>query len=321
MDLARHVYAAAPLLGRFGGSLYFLHLVRVRTCAAIFPCFSTDAAGILSEASVRIYLPVWASLAVALLLTRAVPRVSSPELSSWVNKHDETPNVVFDAVLLGGASMLNGPLWSLRYEMLFSLLLPLYVILVPPIRRLWFPALAGLLLLIAVGNIIYSPLPVYMPMFGIGVLMASRREDLEKWGGKLRTSGWIAVVTASLFLLCSRWLLPQLPLEIFLASLGGALLIFAFVAWQPASTLGTRPLTRWLGLRSFSLYLVHEPILIALTFAMRSTDVLQMTLLTLPLSLLAAELFFRLVEQPSQRLAAAAGRIMDYRSHRKAKVG
>lgn len=263
---------------------------------------------------VRIYLPVWASLLFALLMAWTVPRVASPGFSSWINLHDEVPNVLADAFLLRGAGSLNSPLWSLQWEILFSLLLPLYIAAVLRIRRTWVPALVGLFLVISAGNMMYTALPIYMAMFGLGVLMAARRDVLEKWGRKLTFLGGAGLLVASIFLLCSRWLLPQLPLVIAMASIGGALLLFVFIAWQPTIALGNNSLVHWLGVRSFSLYLIHEPIIVSITFALRSSSPVQVALFAVPLSLLATEVFFRLVEQPSQRLAGVVGRTVTDRT-------
>jgi len=149
---------------------------------------------------------------------------------------------VVDAFLLRGAGSLNSPLWSLQWEMLFSLLLPLYVVLAMRFRRVWLPCLVGLLLLVAAGNIVYSALPVFMPMFGIGVLMAERRDVLERWGRALRFWGWAGLLGLSMVLVCSRWLFPQLPVVISLAAMGGALLLFAFIACKSAIALGNQSL-------------------------------------------------------------------------------
>lgn len=66
-----------------------------------------------------------------------------------------------------------------------------------------------------------------------------------------------------------------------------------------ADGLDSRPV-QWLGSRSFSLYLVHEPIVVTLTFAFGGRPAPWELLLTaLPASLLAAELFWRGVERPS----------------------
>jgi len=256
---------------------------------------------------IRIYLPVWASLVFALLMAWMIPRVANPDLSSWVNLHDEAPTVVADAFLLRGAGSLNSPLWSLQWEMQFSIVLPLYVVLALRFRRAWLPCLVGLFLLVAGGNIIYSPLPLFMPMFGIGVLMAERRDVLERWGLALKFWGWAGLLGLSMVLLCSRWLFPQLPGVISLAAIGGALLLFAFIACRSAISLGNNSLVQWLGTRSFSLYLVHEPIVVSVVFSLHATNPFQVLVIAMPFSLLVAEIFFRLVERPSRRLAGAAG--------------
>lgn len=259
---------------------------------------------------VRIYLPVWASLVIALLMAWTVPRTAGSELSYWVNLHDEPPHVLADAFLLRGAGLLNSPLWSLQWEMLFSLLLPIYVIGARKLGSYGPPGLLGIFILMAVGNLMRSPLLVYMSMFGVGVLMAAQREVLERWGRKIGPLAWLSLIAASITLLCSRWLFPQLPVAIAMAALGGALLIFAFLAWQPAISLGNGSLVRWLGMRSFSLYLIHEPIVVSVTFALRSNNAFLVAMLALPLSLLVTEAFFRLMERPSHRLAQAAGRVI-----------
>ncbi len=259
---------------------------------------------------VRIYLPVWASLIFALLMAWTFPRVASPKFSSWVNLHDEVPNVLVDAFLLRGAGSLNSPLWSLQWEMLFSLLLPLYVVAAVRMRRAWLVGLAGLFLIIALGNIVYIAIPVYLPMFGVGVLMAARRDVLERWGRKLGPAGWASLLVASMVLLCSQWLFPRIPVVIAMAAIGGSLLIFVFISWSPTITIGNSSLVHWFGIRSFSLYLVHEPIVVSVAYFLHATNPFYLALIAIPLSLLAAETFFRLVERPSHWLAGAAGRVV-----------
>lgn len=269
-----------------------------------------------SKRLIRIYLPVWASLMFALLLASITPRVASPSLSSWVNLHDQVPDLLRDMLLLGGVSSLNSPLWSLQWEMLFSLLLPLYLIVAIRVRRCWLLSIAGLLVVIALGNVLYTSLPVFMPMFGIGALMAVGRSDLDRWGRHLGSRGWVFMLVAAVPLLCARWLYPQLPVVIALATVGGALVLFAFTAWRPTIRLGNRRVLRWLGLRSFSLYLVHEPIILSVTYAFRSSDPVLVGLFALPLSLATAEIFFRLVERPSHRFAGVVGRALGRRPNR-----
>ena len=273
-----------------------------------------------SKRLVRIYLPVWGSIIFALLMGWAFPRLAGPDYSSWLNLHDEAPNVITDALLLWGAGQLNSPLWSLQWEMIFSLLLPLYWVAAAFFRRAWPLAVCVLVLLIAAAELSHEAGLEFLPMFGIGALMAAAREELERWALKLRRRGWLALVVTSLVLICSHWLFPQLPVPISAATIGGALLVFIFIGCKTAITLGNKSSIHWLGVRSFSLYLVHEPIIVSVAFSLHATNPFLVGLFALPLSLLAAEVFFRLVERPSHRLARLAGRAVTNRGRRQEEV-
>lgn len=269
---------------------------------------------------VRIYLPVWASLVIALLFAWIVPRTGSPDLSAWLLIHDQSPNVFADAALIGGADALNSPLWSLQWEMLFSITLPLYVVLALRIRNAWLPCFLTLFSLIAVGTVTYIPAIVYMSMFGIGVLLAARKVSLEQFGRSLSRVQWTGIFASSLLLLSSRWLFPQLPTVICMACIGGTLLVFAFVACPPVVKAGNQRVLQWLGARSFSLYLVHEPIVVSIGYASHITNPFLVAVLAIPLSLVATEIFFRLVERPSLLLAKRVGRLVGSIVARKADL-
>jgi peptidoglycan/LPS O-acetylase OafA/YrhL len=86
--------------------------------------------------------------------------------------------------------------------------------------------------------------------------------------------------------------------------LGSALLIV--LAQQPGRLRATlrRPGAVWLGRVSFSLYLIHVPVLLTAWHLLhRHAPAGLIVLIGIALSLLAAPLFFRLIEQPSRRLA------------------
>lgn len=259
---------------------------------------------------IRIYLPVWASLIFALGATWAFPRIAAPELSPWVNEHAEAPDVLRDALLLLGTGNLNSPLWSLQWEMFFSLLLPLYVVAALRCRRGWLVGLAGLVILIGAAQQLRMITLVCLPIFGIGVLMALRLDTLQKWAVKMGRWEWMGLVLLSIVLLCSRWMLPQSLVGVATVTTGGALLLFAFIGCRAAINLGNNSLVHWLGTRSFSLYLVHEPIVLSVVFSLQATNPFQVAACAVPASLVGAEIFFRLVERPSHRLAHLAGRVV-----------
>ena len=65
---------------------------------------------------------------------------------------------------------------------------------------------------------------------------------------------------------------------------------------------------RWAGSRSFSLYLVHEPIVVASAFALGGTaSVALLAAIAVPVSLVAADGFFRVAERPIHRWSRAFG--------------
>ncbi|WP_066293164.1 acyltransferase family protein [Arthrobacter sp. B6] len=270
-----------------------------------------------AKRAIRIYLPVWASLIFALVMSWLVPRVASPEHSSWINLHDESPNPLADAVLLQGTGSLNSPLWSLQWEMLFSLLLPLYVLTSLRFKRFWLLGVLGLVLLIGAADLMDMDGLVFLPMFGIGAMMAMRRQLLEKWAARLGRPAWLGLVVTAILLLSSNWLVPQFPATIAGSTLGGAVLLFIVIGCKAVITIGNCPPIQWLGIRSFSLYLVHEPIVVTVAMGMRISDPLQVALVAVPCSFATAAAFYWLVEQPSQQLAASLAKAITARAGRR----
>ena len=269
---------------------------------------------------VRLYLPVWASLALAVLWTVLVPRTPDPGRSDWYNDHvpvQPMSEVLQDAVLLSRPGWINSPLWSLQWEVLFSLLLPLYLICATVARR---QLLAGGVLLLAVLTVVqvYSWALLLLGVFAVGVLLAYGQDQLQQLADRLDAvrAGWTVVVTLTVVLLTNQALLkPHDPLPLpdpvgrALQLLGCALLVFMALHWRPFERALSRPAAQYVGKRSFSLYLVHEPLLVSLVVLLPSASVGVLLALTLPLSLLLAHVFYAVVERPSMRLAARAGQL------------
>lgn len=260
-----------------------------------------------AKRAIRIYLPVWASVVLALISVWVVPRFAAPELSNWLNAHADEPNIVRDLLLLLGTGQLNSPLWSLQWELIFTLLLPIYLLGAVCFRRAWLLGVLLLAVFIGVAEGIGSAAPVFLPMFGIGVLMAARQDLLNDWAARMPVIGWHIVLTVSMFLLLTPWLFPGQSGTMGSAAIGGGLMVFTFLGCKAAVTMGSAPLLQWLGTRSFSLYLIHEPVVVSVAFAFHTSNALQVVVVAVPLSLLGSELFFRGVERPSLLLARGAG--------------
>jgi peptidoglycan/LPS O-acetylase OafA/YrhL len=317
------VYSPLHVLWQGPAAVYLFFVLSgyVLTLPALRASFCWSA--YLPSRLVRLYLPTAAAVLLAVLVYALVPHEARPGASWWVNRHDldVTPAwVAKDMLLVLGTNSLNSPLWSLRWEVLFSLLLPLFVFLARRVGRAWPVALVGLLVLCWVGGRTsgHGGALYYLPMFALGAVLAAQRRLVGPWwerrvGG--RRTGRVLLVVGVL-LLSTHWMMIGVGVTTswvrtagVVLELAGALLLVMTAIWSPAACRPLEhPVARWLGSRSFSLYLVHEPLAVAISMLLPLDDQLLTPLLTVPLALLVAEGFFRLVERPSHRLARGVSR-------------
>ncbi len=285
--------------------------------------------------TLRLYVPVWAAIALALALAIAVPRDPSAA-STWLASHRDptAASVAKDAVLLLGTSNLNSPLWSLTWEVWFSLLLPglWWLFGVVAVRR-WWPgavvvclAVSGLSDLPVVHEIL--PLPFvttgllqYLPVFAIGMIFAMIFTEARNLYARLSTGARSAAWTVVLGLLVGPSMFapftdsPPLIRGLFweLSLLGAAgLVVLAAVSPRAQRGLSSRPVM-FFGTRSFSLYLVHEPIIIAAALLVGAAGWWPW-LGTLPLVLavivVVTMAFYAWVEKPSIVISRSVGRML-----------
>jgi peptidoglycan/LPS O-acetylase OafA/YrhL len=259
---------------------------------------------------VRLYLPLWAGLAFSVLCVAAVPR--TPVAGRWLGAHAgglSVERVRRSAEVLLGATRINTAFWSLRWEIVFSLLLPLFLAYGRWARRWWAVKIVPLLGLVAVAG--DSQALRYLPVFGVGVCLAAGRHDLARLAGRVPRRAWWAVLAGVLLLANAAWTRPGAVdprAAVALSVLGAAGVVALFVAWPEARALGERPAVQWLGAVSFSLYLVHEPVVVSVAYLLGGAANAGWTLLlALPASLLVAAAFHRAVETPATALSRTLG--------------
>jgi peptidoglycan/LPS O-acetylase OafA/YrhL len=271
--------------------------------------------GYFPKRLVRLYLPVLAAVALAAGWALLVPRSSAAGASWWLNAHDVplTARAAADdagLILRHGPGYLDGPLWSLRWEVYFSLLLPVYVWAAPRVRPL--TGVTGLLATVAVGSATGHPTLVYLPIFGLGAILAVHRDRLHQLTRRWWRAAAVPAAAAALALLLARWWAPAGRaatgatggLLDAATALGAALVVACFLCLPGVRRGAERPAVQWLGKRSFSLYLVHEPIVVSLALLLgRGSQGALLLPLALPASLLAAHLFYLAVEAPAHRFA------------------
>ena len=286
----------------------------------------------------RLYLPVWGALGFAVLLLGTSSRILPPEMALWVRSQSRgltVGDVIRDATLLGSPGRTFNTLWSLEWEVVFSLVLPAVAVVARRTTSVrWtvlVPFLAGFVLLGTRFGVLFV---VYLSVFLFGVALAWRADDVTDLCRRLTPAGWSAAVVVALILCLCKWLIVGLPVfdplvrhvrafrsMTTLMTVMGATM-FVVVAWccPLAQRQLSRPVTTWLGSRSFSLYLVHGPVVVAVARVERGWSPVA-AVVAVAVSLVASEVFFRAIEQPSMGFARRYGSAFGGRRGRSVEAG
>lgn len=279
---------------------------------------------------VRLYLPVWGAVAFAGITLLLVTRHRVAGATWWINDLNRgAPGLggfLRDVLLVDKPGATNVVLWSLKWEVAFSLLLPAYILFGRVLRRAWPVKLALIFALIIVGARRDIGALTYLPMFALGTMMAFELGGLERIGAAIerrRHSGfsWGLLTAASAVLLSSYWLVfavasswsgvaRLVAASRALAVLGACLALFVALQWPAARGVLERPMSQWVGVRSFSLYLVHEPVIVSVALALGAgtLDLALLSVVAVPLVLVATAGFYHVVERPSHALSQFVGR-------------
>lgn len=262
---------------------------------------------------VRLYVPVAAAVLLAAGTISLVPRDGMSE-SAWIAARPSSFTahaLIADMTLLDGVSRTVSPLWSLQWEVIFSLSLPVYLYLARVFKAR--TQISCSILLSTLGVAIDLPLLTYLPMFAIGVALGTNWETVATLGvriSELRFSNalWAGIAVVAVCLTTTRWTLGTILspdaaelLSTPMSLLGVTIVLCVSVGWRPVTSILQSAPFRLLGLLSFSLYLIHEPIVIATSYLFDDPK------LSIPIgfgvSLLAAYGFFHLIERPTQKLS------------------
>lgn len=266
---------------------------------------------------VRLYPPYAAALILAAILQASFGAILPRDVTTWIANANWTDpldawTAADYAFMIGDRISLNNPVWSLAYEMRISLILPLLLL---PTRRLGprlgpLGSLATGLALLATYLILRGRgsheatgalglTALYASMFLLGALMAGQRDRLRAVRAEALP---VILVLLAAVIFWRTW-------QDEFTTAAAAALIAAVLIPGPVARFCALGVVRFLGRISYSLYLIHMPILLtmlALLHGIVSLPVL--AALIPPVAILVACLFHAAIEAPSQRLSRRIGR-------------
>ena len=271
---------------------------------------------------IRLAVPVLASVILAWILLSIFPTATVDlgkvlnEPSRWLTYtyQGEIPPLYIAVMeglvtnFLSGESLFNNVLWTMRIELIGSFLI---------FGIYWLSAGKARMLILAFTGIVIFVLiePAYLA-FVLGALIheANIRGLLIKSGNFLPYlifAGGIILGSPGLGT-AERWGLPDVPWRLTIGNPHGLIAVFAaallIIAIISSSRLGryfSTHLCQWLGRISFSLYLVHVPLLytlVAATYVNIESNLYVMATAYFCITLSLAHVFTIFVDEPALRL-------------------
>jgi len=267
----------------------------------------------------RLYPPFAVAIIGSALLWIAVEPRLLPGVSLWFNDGNWQPKPTA-MIVLAHLAMTNNKhfqgldvvMWSLVHEARISIIFPF---IATAVSRQWILALLAAFIIAEVSRnaatgssfeMWYNPADTlqFLALFVIGAVMAlhatSIRLKLSSLSTVQKTIIWIAALTALVASTSSSS-------YSILAQGGAASVVALSYADARAERFLSSKLPAWLGKISYSLYLVHLPVLFTLVHVLWGRlPIITILALGVASSLLIADMMYRFVELPSMRI----GRIL-----------
>jgi len=257
----------------------------------------------------RVFIPFAATILVIAMALHIAPLQQNPLASNWFNNNiTSLDNVsLTDHLLMTGFDMkLNPVMWSLVHEIRISAFL---LVIFMAIRR--FGALGTTLcsLLLSViftlgmsdsANGSWQSTAHFLWMFSVGAALSFHRETIKCFISCVRGDLVVALWLFAFGLLAIPF--DRVWSDFLIGSGAVLLIVLSLRAGMVVSVLNSR-IPIWLGRVSYSLYLIHWPML----FFVVSNDAMPLWA-ALTLTLITAEITHRTVESPAHKLGIFIGK-------------
>jgi peptidoglycan/LPS O-acetylase OafA/YrhL len=326
-------YIALPLNmgGRFAVILFFV-LSGFVLALPYFAGTNSAYAPYLVRRFCRLYPPFAFAVLVSALLCHLLGGPSLPMVSDWLKQPWSSPVtsvVVVSHLLMVGIGWdrsigLDGSIWSLIIEMRVSIMFPLLVLYV---RRFGWSGVAAALVAsfvctnarVALGevNALVAESPIgallltghFVALFLLGVIVAARLDQIKELFCRVSPKLHGVVFIGMVFI----WMMLAYYMKERTAHLGGYADVFCgvftmyliglCVTFPKVSAKLSGRVCLWLGDISYSLYLIHLPVLLAVVYLLNGRMSLGgMFAVAFPAMLLAGHVMHHLIELPSMKL-------------------
>lgn len=279
----------------------------------------------------RIYTPYIAAIGLAILCRELFYSGKVAGLTNWFNGSwgsEVDAGLVTNHLLLIGtfSSNLNNIVWSLVHEMRISLVFPFIMFLL--VRVNWKIGIAfGIMLSGAAvvyssvtnvsfaGTELYSTIH-YCAMFVFGALLAKYRDEIRKKIVTLSSRNKIMLFFIGIILyvyahpsfivnIIFQGIKPfyRTVLDSWFVSLGASILIIFAISSSPFSKILKNKFVNYIGKISYSLYLIHLPILLSCVHLFHHTIPLwAICLIGVSLTLACSSMMYYLIEKPAIKL-------------------
>jgi peptidoglycan/LPS O-acetylase OafA/YrhL len=262
----------------------------------------------------RIYIPFVVALALSALGCRIFYGIHLP-LTSFYNGTWQMPltaSLFAHELLMPANSVLNGAIWSLRYEMEMSILFPFlclfllrtgrysWLILCLAVRTAEWLLIHSHFATTSIAAINIARLLYYAIFFIVGAALARERTYLTYRIAQISKPALWALFLLSLALYCNTMFASiTVPTSDLFTMLGSAAIIV--LVQDPRLTLGLNSaIPRCLGRISYSMYLVHYPVLFAVfDLAYPRVSIIGLALLSAVATLIISHLFCIFIEEPA----------------------
>jgi len=286
----------------------------------------------------RIYIPYISAVMISLIMFELFSKHGISQLSNWFNLSWIQPVTLSDIVshvaFIGyfNTLKLDNPIWSLVHEMRISLIFPFLVYF--SLRHKWVVniTMAAVMALLAFicSHFIRQTLPMlndflstiqYVFMFIIGITLAQHRDLLILKYRDLNVYIRIFLVISAVFFYTYSFqfygikILHVSFINDCVTALGSSILVVIVLGYNRVMLL--KPI-QFLGKISYSLYLLHVPVLLSIVYIFYGRlPMLNILVIAFIVAIIFATLSYRFIEIPSIELGKRLTRFKNHNNPKK----